>query len=488
MGAPTAAPTPETKVEEKEVPPKRMFSKSNIVHRFHPIAWVEQMRRVFGTGNCSQCEKDFTYEQIKAIFPAAAKNETLAKQLIDELNLVREKHKINTCQKKAHLITQFGSETGFNTLIEDLAGYSVSALKKFSYFARNPNEAKLYLGNTKEIAMRAYGLRSVDKEKDIVTCVGLSKTEKKLKKCNDLGNKTMLDGYSYMGRGLIQLTGRYNYENINKKFQKAFPDEGDLLANPQLLEQPKYAVMSAMSYWINKNLNKLADEGGYSQVNKITGIINKGLSKGHYAKRRNSFVEAFYAFNLSTCKLQNSQTNSDLKIKEGLAWAESIAITETQLKANPKTPYIINYNQESGKEGHLRTEQTEKGIAKMDCSELVCRYLQKIEWSENVEYITSNGLVDYAAQHPDKLIVNNGNPKVGDIFAWRGHTGIIKSYDSSTKKIVTIESIREKSYSWHEGIFFKGVVIWTYTKDLNHLKSKKGKKVHYYTPINHYSK
>ncbi len=45
----TAAPTPETKVEEKEVPPKRMFPKSNIVHHFHPIAWVEQMKLVFGS-------------------------------------------------------------------------------------------------------------------------------------------------------------------------------------------------------------------------------------------------------------------------------------------------------------------------------------------------------------------------------------------------------------------------------------------------------
>ncbi len=51
----TAAPAPETKVEEKEVPPKRMFPKSNIVHHFHPIAWVEQMRLVFGEGG-GDCE------------------------------------------------------------------------------------------------------------------------------------------------------------------------------------------------------------------------------------------------------------------------------------------------------------------------------------------------------------------------------------------------------------------------------------------------
>ncbi len=52
----TAAPAPETKVEEKEVPPKRMFPKSNIVHHFHPIAWVEQMRLVFGDEGICVCE------------------------------------------------------------------------------------------------------------------------------------------------------------------------------------------------------------------------------------------------------------------------------------------------------------------------------------------------------------------------------------------------------------------------------------------------
>ncbi len=46
---PTTA-TPKAKAEEKEVPPERMFPSTNIVHHFHPIAWVEQMRRIFGGG------------------------------------------------------------------------------------------------------------------------------------------------------------------------------------------------------------------------------------------------------------------------------------------------------------------------------------------------------------------------------------------------------------------------------------------------------
>ncbi len=469
---------------------KKLETENAVVLGSEP-EFSKQKKLMFGNGgSCSQCQADFTYEQIKEVFPAAAKSETLAKQLVDELNLIREEYKIDTCQKKAHLIAQFGSETGFNTLVEDLKSYTAENLiKTFGYFTRNPNEAKKYVGNTKAIAERVYGLRKVDKESDIVTCVGLSKKERKTKRCNDLGNKNMADGYNFIGRGLIQLTGRYHYENINKEFQKAFPNQGDLVANPELLEQPKYAVMSAMSYWINKGLNKLANDGGYENVDKITSIINKYTDSK--AKRKAHYIDAYYAFKLFNCELltddNSTKPDTNLKIKEGLSWAESLAITEAQLRANPNTPYIVNYKQESGSEDHLRTEQTEAGKAKMDCSELVCRYLQKIEWSTDVKYITSRGFVDYAAQHPEKFRVNDGDPQTGDVFAWKGHTGIVKSYDPATKKVVTIESISEQSYSWHKGIHFKGVVIWEYDRDKNHLKSKGSKIVRYYTPKKHYS-
>ncbi|SDJ81023.1 peptidoglycan DD-metalloendopeptidase family protein [Chryseobacterium jejuense] len=286
--------------------------------RQHDKKFLNKDGAYFQIGNkCPRCESEFTFEQIKEVFPAAASNEPLAKLLIKELNDIRLEYEINTCRRKAHLITQMGSETEFRTLLEEIHGYSVSTLKSlFKYFRRHPNEAELYKGNTYELAIRAYGLRNVDHERDIVSC-SVSRTTN----CNDLGNETKQEGYTYMGRGLIQLTGKYNYTQINREFQKAFPGKGNLMTNPELLEQPKYAVMSGLSYWINNNLNKKADEGTSDDiVNSITRIINRNLDESHYVRRRNFFKKAATTFKVNECTPDEGGGNS--------TWHDPIAYSQ----------------------------------------------------------------------------------------------------------------------------------------------------------------
>ncbi|WP_052248505.1 peptidoglycan DD-metalloendopeptidase family protein [Chryseobacterium taiwanense] len=284
----------------------------------HDKEFLKKEGAYFQIGNkCPRCEAEITFEQVKEIFPAATSNESLAKLLIQELNEIRLKYEINTCKRKAHLITQMGSETEFRTLLEEISNYSVSTLKSlFGYFSRHPREAELYKGNTYELAIRAYGLRNVDNEQDIISC-----SVSRVDNCNDLGNETKQDGYKYIGRGLIQLTGKYNYTKINSEFQKAFPGQGNLVTNPELLEQPKYAVMSGLSYWINNNLNKKADEGTSDDVvNSITRIINRNLDQSHYTRRRNFFKKATTAFKVDECMPDEGNSNS--------TWHDPIAYSQ----------------------------------------------------------------------------------------------------------------------------------------------------------------
>lgn len=82
-----------------------------------------------------------------------------------------------------------------------------------------------------------------------------------------LGNTVAGDGSKYRGRGLIQITGRVNYMACGEGLGL------DLIKQPELLEKPQHACMSAAWFWATRGLNTLADAG---QFDKITRRINGG--------------------------------------------------------------------------------------------------------------------------------------------------------------------------------------------------------------------
>lgn len=85
----------------------------------------------------------------------------------------------------------------------------------------------------------------------------------------DLGNTQPGDGSKFRGRGLIQVTGRANYQAC------ALALRLPLLNHPELLEEPQHAAASAAWFWASHGLNHLADIGDFE---KITRKINGGLN------------------------------------------------------------------------------------------------------------------------------------------------------------------------------------------------------------------
>lgn len=85
----------------------------------------------------------------------------------------------------------------------------------------------------------------------------------------DLGNTEPGDGRRFMGRGLIQITGRFNYAQVSDAIGH------DFIAAPVDLELPKWACLSAAWYWHSRALNELADVGDFE---RITRRINGGLN------------------------------------------------------------------------------------------------------------------------------------------------------------------------------------------------------------------
>lgn len=90
------------------------------------------------------------------------------------------------------------------------------------------------------------------------------------------------DGYTFRGRGLIQITGKANYEAY-KRYCKF-----DVVSNPQLLEMPLGAVRSSMWFFaVYANLLKYADA---DDLTTITKKINGGLNG--FASRKNYLIKA----------------------------------------------------------------------------------------------------------------------------------------------------------------------------------------------------
>jgi len=100
----------------------------------------------------------------------------------------------------------------------------------------------------------------------------------------DLGNTLPGDGVRYKGRGLIQITGKYNYGLVSLAL--GIP----CLEKPELLEQPENAVRSAGWYWYKKNLNTLADLGQYR-------LISYRINGGKEPKDPNGWADRMKLFN-----------------------------------------------------------------------------------------------------------------------------------------------------------------------------------------------
>ena len=104
---------------------------------------------------------------------------------------------------------------------------------------------------------------------------------------SDLGNIYAGDGVRFKGRGLIQITGRANYQGVQDNFG------WDVIDNPEQLSDPNKATEVSAWWWSNrkrngKYLNNWADElnpkdsiytGNNAQVyEQITRGVNGGVN------------------------------------------------------------------------------------------------------------------------------------------------------------------------------------------------------------------
>ena len=103
----------------------------------------------------------------------------------------------------------------------------------------------------------------------------------------DLGNTHAGDGVKFKGRGLIQLTGRSNYEQYGKSINI------DLTTNNNYKKpaEPEYAVDVSCWFWETRKLNSIADQDDLLKITKrINGGTNGLDDRARYLERAKFFL------------------------------------------------------------------------------------------------------------------------------------------------------------------------------------------------------
>lgn len=91
----------------------------------------------------------------------------------------------------------------------------------------------------------------------------------------DLGNTQRGDGKRFMGRDLIQVTGRYNYRSLTAWLRKFLPGAPDFEADPAALERPEYLGWGALWYWATRVPARYVKAGN---IEMVTRRVNGGLN------------------------------------------------------------------------------------------------------------------------------------------------------------------------------------------------------------------
>ncbi|MCB1954357.1 MAG: glycoside hydrolase family 19 protein [Rhodocyclaceae bacterium] len=149
-------------------------------------------------------------------------------------------------QRLAHFFSQVLHESGLMRFDTENLNYSAKALRAvFGKYFPTDQMAEDYARQPERIANRVYASRMGN------------------------GSESSGDGWRYRGRGLIQLTGKANYQ--------AFSDwlgDARIMAQPDLVSTD-FAVHSAVFFWDRNNLNAIADK---DDVIRLTKRINGGLN------------------------------------------------------------------------------------------------------------------------------------------------------------------------------------------------------------------
>jgi len=150
----------------------------------------------------------------------------------------------------AHFMAQILHESGGLAIQFENLNYSAGRLPKVwpsRFKPSGPLDASSYANNPQKLANEVYGGR--------------------------MGNTAPNDGFTYRGRGLLQLTGKASYQEATAILRKDNPAAPDFVAAPDEVIGADWSLAIAAAEWAARGCNVLADR---DDIRRITRAINGG--------------------------------------------------------------------------------------------------------------------------------------------------------------------------------------------------------------------
>jgi putative chitinase len=179
----------------------------------------------------------------------------------DALNKILPDYDITTPQRVAAFLAQTAHESGGYSALHENLNYTAQSLCRVWPSHFTADIADQYAHNPERIANRAYAGRMGN------------------------GDEASGDGWNFCGRGLLQVTGRVNYQALADSLQMNIADV------PAFLQTFEGAVQSACWFWENNNLNAYADSGDFVTMTKKINGGTLGLDD-----RQHRYLQAMQVF------------------------------------------------------------------------------------------------------------------------------------------------------------------------------------------------
>lgn len=239
-------------------------------------------------GSARDATRGAVYPQTVTIAMLDAVNpEGRNKQNIEALiyiNRYLQEFEISNPQEIAHLLSQMAHESQFKPQSEHI---------NYRYTAAKGNWSEKKYGDLSKVCnspISPWGTKIYQDGKLVLWCKGEALLNIVYgKKHKGLGNDKDGDGYKYRGRGMIQTTGKANYQDFEDYYNKnkAPGDQQHFVENPDILVTSiEFAFESSFYFWKSKHIGEKA-RAKSATVEKVTKPINDPL-KG-YADRLKRF-------------------------------------------------------------------------------------------------------------------------------------------------------------------------------------------------------